>query len=149
MRKNRRRKTTPSIWRLNVKRVRKQSLQAVRSKTRKMGLFRQRVRTESASALYLVVFFVAVVTAVAAFSYHLNIRFQGVQLGYQTSQLRSERARLLAEQRELRLELASLRDPERVAAEAREKCEMAIPDHQRIIAVKKKKKAVIASGGAR
>jgi cell division protein FtsL len=54
----------------------------------------------------------------------------------------------LLERRELRLELASLKSPERIEIEARERLGMEIPDHRRIVPVGKKRKVVSVSGGA-
>jgi len=86
----------------------------------------------------------------AAFIYHLHVRFEGVRLGYETSQARAERAQLLVERRELRLELASLKSLDRIEAEARQRLDMEIPDHKRIIPVRSpKRKTVATSGGAR
>lgn len=100
-----------------------------------------------ASYLFTICFVVALVAG--AFVFHLHIRFEGVRLGYETSGARAQRARLLVESRELRLELASLKAPERVEAEAREKLGMEMPDHRRIIPIGKKRRSVVASGGAR
>ncbi|MCP4679940.1 MAG: cell division protein FtsL [Deltaproteobacteria bacterium] len=100
-------------------------------------------------ASYLVVICLVVAAVTAAFVFHLHIRFEGVKLGYETSRSRAERARLIIERRELRLELASLKAPGRVESEARDKLGMEIPDHRRIIPIGKKRKTTLASGGAR
>lgn len=107
----------------------------------------RRPAAPSASRTYLLLLFLTVAVVVAAFVSHLYIRFEGVRLGYETSIARADRARLLVERRELRLELASLKDPERVEAEAREKLGMAIPDHGRIIPIGKQSAPTLASGG--
>ena len=109
----------------------------------------RRSTTERSSASYLCVVCVVVALVAVAFTYHLHIRFEGVRLGYQTSQARVQRARLLVERRELRLELASLKAPKHVEAEAREKLDMEMPDYRRIVSIGKKQKAVLASGRAR
>jgi cell division protein FtsL len=88
------------------------------------------------------------VLVTAAFLTHLYVRFEGVRLGYETNRARAARTRLLLERRELRLELASLKSPERVETEARERLGMEIPDHRRIVPVGKKRKVVSVSGGA-
>ncbi len=102
-----------------------------------------------APASFLILTLLAVAISTAAFVYHLHVRFEGVWLGYETSQARAERARLVVERRELRLELASLKSPGEVESEAREKLGMEMPDHQRIIPIGKTRKAVLASGRAR
>jgi cell division protein FtsL len=104
---------------------------------------------ERASISYLLGILLIVVTVAGSFIFHLHVRFEGVHYGYKTSQARAERARLLVERRELRLELASLKAPQRVEAEAREKLGMEVPNHRRIIPIGKKKKHILASGGAR
>ncbi len=106
-------------------------------------------RPARTSALYLVVFLFAVIAATGAFVVHLNVRFDGVWLGYETSRARAERSRLLVERRELRLELASLKSPARVESEARERLGMEMPDQTRIIPVGKKLAPVLASGRVR
>lgn len=102
-----------------------------------------------ASASFLVLTLLVVAVTAAAFVYHLHVRFEGVWLGYETSRARSERARLIVERRELRLELASLKSPGEVEAEAREKLGMEMPDHDRIIPIGKTLKPVLASGRVR
>lgn len=102
-----------------------------------------------APAFYLVVMLFVIAAVAGAFVYHLHVRFEGVWLGYETSKARAERARLLVERRELRLELATLKSPERVEVEAAEKLGMTMPEHEQIIPVGKKRKQVVASGRPR
>jgi cell division protein FtsL len=101
------------------------------------------------SVSYLLVVCLVVALVTVAFVFHLHIRFEGVRLGYQTSQARVQRARLLVERRELRLELASLKAPKHVESEARKKLDMEMPDYRRIVSIGSKRKAVLASGRAR
>ena len=49
---------------------------------------------------------------------------------------------------ELRLELASLKSPARVEAEARERLGMAVPGHDRIILIGEARRPASVSGGA-
>jgi cell division protein FtsL len=102
-----------------------------------------------APAFYLVVMMFVIAVVTAAFVYHLHIRFEGVWLGYETSRARAEKARLLVERRELRLELASLKSPEKVKLEATEKLGMSMPEHEQIIPIHKRAKRVLASGRPR
>lgn len=104
---------------------------------------------KQASVSYLLLFVMAAVLACGGFIYHLQLRFEGVRLGYATSRARAEQARLVAEQRELRLELSSLKSPERIEAEAREKLSMKMPENDRIVSMGKKAAPVLASGRAR
>lgn len=106
-------------------------------------------RTFSLGRGYLAVFFLVLMMISGAFATHLWVRFEGVRLGYATSLARDERAKLLLERRELRLELASLKAPARVEAEARDKLGMEVPEHARIIPVGKASNQLVASGGAR
>lgn len=89
-----------------------------------------------------------IIVVAGAFVYHLGVRFEGVRLGYETSKARAMQTRLLLERRELRLELASLKAPERVETDARDKLGMEVPEHDRIITIGSKRKVVSASGGA-
>jgi cell division protein FtsL len=104
---------------------------------------------EKAPASYLALICLVAAVVAGLFVFHLSIRFEGVRLGYETSQARAERARLLVERRELRLELATLKSPKRIETEARERLGMEIPDHNRIILMGKQTKTILASGGAR
>ncbi len=104
---------------------------------------------EPSSLLYLFAMLLVIVVVTASFVFHLHVRFEGVRLGYETSKARAERSQLLVERRELRLELASLKAPERVELEAREKLSMEVPDHGQIVVIGKRPKEVLASGGAR
>jgi cell division protein FtsL len=107
-----------------------------------------RVYPSGMSVLYVLMMTVVIVIVCGAFIFHLSVRFEGVRLGYETSKARSLQTRLLLEQRELRLELASLKAPERVEADAREKLGMEVPDHGRIVPIDRKRKVVSVSGGA-
>jgi cell division protein FtsL len=109
----------------------------------------RRSTAEKTPASYLFVVCVVVALVCAAFVFHLQVRFEGVRLGYLTSQARVQRARMLVERRELRLELASLKAPKHVESEAREKLDMEMPDYRRIVTIGSKRKAVLASGRAR
>lgn len=75
----------------------------------------------------------AVALAVAAFVAHLYVRFEIIEAGYTLSQAQAEQRRLRLAQRELRLELATLKEPGRVERQAREMLGMDRPDHDRII----------------
>jgi cell division protein FtsL len=109
----------------------------------------RRPTAEKTPASYLFVVCLVVALVCAAFVFHLQVRFEGVRLGYLTSQARVQRARMLVERRELRLELASLKAPKHVESEAREKLDMEMPDYRRIVTIGSKRKAVLASGRAR
>ncbi len=102
-----------------------------------------------ASVGYLFLFVLLSFSVTAALIYHLHLRFEGVWLGYETSRVRAERAQLVAEQRELRLELSSLKSPERVESEAREKLGMEMPSLDQIVPMEKRAMPVLASGRAR
>jgi cell division protein FtsL len=82
-----------------------------------------------------------------AFLAHLHVRYEGIRLGYETSKARAVRTRLLLERRELRLELASLKSPQQIEVEARERLGMVAPDHSRIVPIRPRR-TVAASGGA-
>lgn len=75
----------------------------------------------------------AVTLAAAAFIAHLHIRFDIIQSGYSLSTAQAEQRRLRLAQRELRLELATLKEPGRIEEQARELLGMERPDHERII----------------
>ncbi|MDD5307087.1 MAG: cell division protein FtsL [Deltaproteobacteria bacterium] len=97
---------------------------------------------------YLALLLVVVALVAGAFVFHLYVRFEGIHLGYETSRARAVRARMLVERRELRLELASMKSPDRVEIEAREKLGMEVPDHARIIPIGGRQAPAPASGGA-
>jgi len=75
----------------------------------------------------------AISLAVVAFVLHLHVRFDIIQTGYALSQAQAEQRRLRLAQRELRLELATLKEPGRIEEQARELLSMDRPDHDRII----------------
>jgi cell division protein FtsL len=105
-------------------------------------------RSSEWSGSHLLMLCLAVVIVTGAFAYHLKVRFDGVRLGYETNKARATQTRLLLEQRELRLELASLKAPQRIESEARERLGMEVPDHRRIVTIGKQPKRVTVSGGA-
>ena len=97
---------------------------------------------------YLALLCLIVLAVTAAFVLHLRVRFDGVELGYATSAARARQSRLLLERQELRLELASLKSPVRVEADARERLGMEVPGHDRIVVIGEARRAVPLSGGA-
>jgi cell division protein FtsL len=97
---------------------------------------------------YLVLLLLVLGAVASAFVFHLHVRFDGIELGYATSAARARQSHLVLERQELRLELASLKSPARVQAEARERLGMDVPDHDRIIVIGDPKKPAAVSGGA-
>ena len=116
----------------------------------KNGNIKKKVAGKSYKANPLHVFFVAlcIFIAGAALVYHLHIRFEGVRLGYEASKARRLQTRLMLKRRELRLELASMKDPGFIEDEAREKLAMEPPEFDKIIPVNRKQRVVSVSGGA-
>jgi cell division protein FtsL len=76
---------------------------------------------------------IAVALACAAFVAHLHVRFEIIRTGYALSQSQGEQRRLRLAQRELRLELATLKEPGRIERQARELFGMDRPGHDRIV----------------
>jgi cell division protein FtsL len=142
------RKKKPASGNTRVSKVRPAVRKGMTRFTSRLSIPR-RSTVEKISPSYLFVVCLVVALVSAAFVLHLHVRFEGVRLGYQTSQARAQRARLLVERRELRLELASLKAPKHVESEAREKLDMEMPDYRRIVSIGNKRKAVLASGRAR
>lgn len=97
---------------------------------------------------YVLFVCVVIFLAAACYIFHLHVRFEGVQMGYEASQQRKIQTQLLLERRELRLELASLKEQKRIEQEARKKLGMETPTFNRIIPVTKKRRVVSVSGGA-
>jgi len=100
------------------------------------------------STAYIIFLLMVISISTGAFAYHLSIRFEGVRLGYETSKQRALQTKLLNERRELRLELATLKSPEKVEEDAREKLGMKAPDLSQIVTIGKKRRVVSVSGGA-
>lgn len=75
----------------------------------------------------------AVALAVVSFVLHLSVRFDIIQAGYALSRAQSEQRQLRLDQRELRLELATLKAPGRIEEQARDELGMVRPEHDRII----------------
>jgi cell division protein FtsL len=145
---NRRRKSRPLFGSLSLSFFDKKP----RSKngvTHRHGAFGKTTESPQASASYLLLFVVLAVLATGGLIYHLHLRFEGVRLGYETSRARADRAQLVAERRELRLELSSLKSPERIETEAREKLGMEMPSMEQIVPMEKRATPVLASGRAR
>ncbi|MBN2801711.1 MAG: hypothetical protein JXR91_01320 [Deltaproteobacteria bacterium] len=97
---------------------------------------------------YLFIVTLSLIIAAGALTYHLHVRFEGIRLGYEASKVRQEQTRLMLKRRELRLELASMKDPGIIEDEARDKLKMEPPGFDKIISVNKKQKIVSVSGGA-
>ncbi len=70
----------------------------------------------------------AVLAATVAFLAHLALRHEVVRLGYEVSEARAERRRLLEQKRLLEVEAASLRQPGRIEAIARGRLGMRPPE---------------------
>jgi cell division protein FtsL len=82
---------------------------------------------------FIWVWALALALASAGFIVHLNVRFEIINTGYALSQAQAEQRRMRLTQRELRLELATLKEPGRIEAQARTELGMERPDHERII----------------
>jgi cell division protein FtsL len=103
--------------------------------------------TAAASLRQVVLSFMAILFMAAACVYHLHVRFEGIHTGYETGRERRIQARLLLERRELRLEMASLKEQRRIEAEARQRLGMEVPPVERIVSINKARKTVTVSGG--
>ncbi len=93
-----------------------------------------------------VLWVVAVAAASSAFVVHLALRAEVIRLGYRVSAERATEARLLERERELLLEAATLRAPQRVEAIARDRLEMDVPSFDRIVPVGAGRGPRLASG---
>jgi hypothetical protein len=109
----------------------------------------ERPRVPKASGSYLAVTSLVVIVVTMAFLFHLHVRFEGIMLGYKTSEARAERIKIITERRELRLELSSLKSPKHLEIKAREEFDMEIPDYRKIVTIGKKQHSVLASGKVR
>ena len=98
--------------------------------------------------MHVLFIFLALVVAAAGAMYHLHIRFEGVRLGYEASEQRKIQTKLMLQRRELRLELASMKELGRIEDEAREKLGMETPKAEEFVHINKTKKVVSVSGGA-
>ena len=98
--------------------------------------------------IHLLFICLALAVSAAGILYHLHIRFEGVRLGYEASEQRKIQTRLMLQRRELRLELASMKEPGRIEDEAREKLGMETPKAEKFVHINKTKKVVSVSGGA-
>ncbi|MBN2527211.1 MAG: cell division protein FtsL [Deltaproteobacteria bacterium] len=97
---------------------------------------------------HLLIICLSLIAAAAGMIYHLHVRFEGVRLGYEASEQRKIQTRLMLKRRELRLELASMKEPGRIEDEAREKLGMGTPKAEEFVHINKTKKVVSVSGGA-
>ncbi|MBN2343609.1 MAG: cell division protein FtsL [Deltaproteobacteria bacterium] len=97
---------------------------------------------------YILFVILSMLVAAGGIIYHLHVRFEGVRLGYEASEQRKIQTRLMLKRRELRLELASMKEPGRIEDEAREKLGMETPKSEEFVHINKKKKVVSVSGGA-
>jgi cell division protein FtsL len=81
---------------------------------------------------FLVLWTLAVIASTAAFTFHLSIRVQAVQLGYELGRAHAHVGRLREVRRVLELEIASHKTPERVDFVARTLLGMEAPSENRI-----------------
>jgi cell division protein FtsL len=98
--------------------------------------------------IHLLFICLSLAIAAAGALYHLHVRFEGVRLGYEASEQRKIQTKLMLQRRELRLELASMKELGRIEDEAREKLGMETPKAEDFVHVNKTKKVVTVSGGA-
>jgi cell division protein FtsL len=108
---------------------------------------RRRLAAERRARGFVVLWAASVIVAAAAFTWHLDVRFEIIQTGYALSQAQAEQRRLRLSQRELRLEMATLKEPGRIEAQARADLGMERPDHQRIIRLDDRSGPELASRG--
>ncbi len=101
---------------------------------------RSRIAIRESVRGFIWIWITAVALAAGAFILHLNIRFDVIQTGYSLSEAQAEQRRLRLQQRELRLELATLKAPHRIEQLARDTFGMERPDHEQIIRLHQKQK---------
>ena len=77
----------------------------------------------------------AVLSTATAFTVHLALRLETIQLGYEVGDARAEQRRLFETRRLLSIEAATLRHAARVEAVAQGTLDMAVPAPERVIAV--------------
>lgn len=111
------------------------------------ALSKQKTYTE-VGTIHLLFICLSLAIAAAGTLYHLHVRFEGVRLGYEASEQRKIQTKLMLQRRELRLELASMKELGRIEDEAREKLGMETPKAEDFVHVNKTKKVVTVSGGA-
>ena len=89
----------------------------------------------TAQARFGLLWTLAVIAAAAAFCVHLALRFENVRLGYEVTETRNERERLIETSRLLTTEAATLRSADRVEAVARGTLNMSPPRHDEVFPV--------------
>ena len=99
----------------------------------------------SGSRGFLLVWGIAVALAALAFVLHLHVRFEVIKTGYTLSQAQAQQRHLRLQQRELRLELATLKEPGRIEQQARALHGMERPEHDRIIRLGQERQPRLAS----
>ncbi|NLY95609.1 MAG: cell division protein FtsL [Myxococcales bacterium] len=92
--------------------------------------------------------YAAAVAAVAISSIgYLALRFETVRLGYEVAEARRTQRNLIEEKRALEVEAASLRQPRRIEAIARDALEMEIPGPDRIVPMSRHTEARVRPAG--
>ncbi len=81
------------------------------------------------------IFIVLLVIFMAELLFYTWCRVQCVETGYKISQAKEHHRRLIALQKNLRVELANLKSPERIVRIARKKLGLVIPGPRQIIVI--------------
>ena len=154
-RKNRRRKPSGSVEnplrRLRVAFQNRPRISFTRSRNTRYSSEHEAdlpIQSEPPSTGYLVTLLVVFALVVGAFIFHLHVRFDGMRLAREVRRENVVREELLRERAKLRLEIASQKSPGRIEVEARERLEMEVPDHDRIVPIRGRKRQRPASGRA-
>ena len=82
------------------------------------------------------IYIVAALLLMAALLGYVASHIQMTKLEYLIAEEISRKERLLDEQKKLKLEIATLKSPQRIAAIAREKLQMTSPDKDQVILLK-------------
>jgi len=82
------------------------------------------------------VFIVAALALMSVLLCYVASHLQMTKLEYQIAEEISRKERLMDEQKKLKVEIATLKSPQRIAAIAREKLQMTHPDKDQVIIIK-------------
>jgi len=104
-----------------------------------------RARTSRWPVHWLACVLIVLLIATAAML-HVRSKLIVVQLGYELSQATQEHKRLLADQRKLQVEVATLRNPRRIRRLAMDSLGLSEPAAEQIIQVVNRKKKKLALG---
>ena len=104
-----------------------------------MESMRDRLTTLAQDAKHLAFFLLSIAALAAVLFFHLSVRNEIIQLGYELNKENLKGRQLVRQRSELELEKAIMKNPDEIGEQAEDRFDMHIPSKDQLIRIRKGK----------